>query len=380
MVSGIFHRWTIGLCILVSFCSCSFAVAEEEAPGYQDLVASIRQQLKSENPREVAWAAYYAGEHRIKECVPDLLKLTLSRTEIKPTSTGDALSRAVDAALIEIFPLLSVSEMQRLLDCRKTVLVTVLASKQPDRFEKILLSIYGRGVEHNRYPTWIAACNLLATIRSKKLVGKLLEEIQVKLILEVCSDSSFHRLSRAGGGACHDGIFINPTGFPPIVYHSLSLEQMNGGRIVASGPSTVYLCTEKGMAGKNMGFGYNRYYFDNKRYQLSVLLQLAGETINETGLSISTRKNIIWSDLDTLRREAFGKLNDIQTRWKAVTDTLLVRGLVSNQAISILPPNLALIIIDRRRKTEPTLPEGKEILKKWFEVSKKASKTEPDLF
>jgi hypothetical protein len=231
--------------------AASAAAQTARTPGQlpaPDRVVAVGAMLRSDDAREQAWGAHYAGSERLAQLVPDLQQLILSRVNDQSSQASfAAVAIAVDA-LIQMKP--SVPDLLPALYERRPVDALILASiSAPEGRSRFLLDV----LQTAEAELWFSAANLLLQDRSPALAPALLRALRLQVKVYLVDEGS-------AGGAGGGGISIGcggsgmAEGLPPWPAYDLSTFGNSGWTVVAPGPVPVYYRRIVAPAGQTPAF------------------------------------------------------------------------------------------------------------------------------
>ena len=212
-----------------------------------DRVAAVGAMLRSDDAREQAWGAHYAGNERLVQLGPDLHQLVSARLSDPSQEANAAVTIALDALIQLKAP-------------RAGMLAAVYESR---RVEALILASMTDGAEREEFlldvlqsadaELWFSAANLLLQDRSRALASALLRGLRLQVKVYLVDEGSAGGGSAAGISFACGGIGMAP-GLPPWPAYDLSTFGNSGWTVVAPGPVSVYYRRIVAAAGQTPGF------------------------------------------------------------------------------------------------------------------------------
>lgn len=195
---------------------------------------TIELQLKSTDPRTVAWGAYNASAYHRVDLIPRLQHLLDSAPPTGPLEAYAFVGIVMDS-LIQLNARVPANVLVSYAD-KRPVQTFVLLSMSPDR-EGALLQLLPRltGFE------WFAAADMLVEDRSPGLGEYLAETVRLQLTVTVSDteNTGFGHVEGGGGGiGC--GIGQTPPGYPPHAEYRFESGPRAGFTVLTTGPRPVY--------------------------------------------------------------------------------------------------------------------------------------------
>ncbi len=194
---------------------------------------SILDDLRSDDARVVAWAAWRAAETDLREAAP-LIKKQLAkavRSERGPT----ALSNLVDAAArLEVMP--SLETMVRLADDWPTG-AALLCSKNGQAAQKTTLAAFD--ALPPGWAGWIAVGNALNRWRANGVMHRAFRHLEVRRLVRVTDGNELGSYRPPGGSVPGCGVVRRDPKWPPTVIYEISLD--NEGELLSAGTFPIYV-------------------------------------------------------------------------------------------------------------------------------------------
>jgi hypothetical protein len=192
--------------------------------------------LRAANPKDIAWGAFRAAEHRVDGLSPEIAAVL----EAPPASNPDE-RRAMVAALLEAAVQLGLDLPAPLL--RRywqtyPVQTAILFNRTTDRSaEEVLRDLLDRS---SGFP-WFAVANRLLARKAPGFAAQLLDAVHLTLRVAVSDGGTVSVGSGSGLGAgVSDGIGVNPAGYPPCALYRFEIGPLPGYVVLSTGPRTIY--------------------------------------------------------------------------------------------------------------------------------------------
>ena len=241
---------------LPAIIACTVATAASAAaqtartPGQlppPDRVGAVRAMLQSNDAREQAWGAHYAGSERLVQLGPDLHQLISARLDDPSQEANAAVTIALDALIEMKAPR---ADMLGAIYESRPVMALILASiASGAEREAFLLDV----LQSAEAELWFSAANLLLQDRSRTLAPALLRglRLQVKVYL---IDEGSAGWGSAGGISFACGGIGTAAGLPPWPAYDLSTLGHSGWTVVAPGPVPIFYRRIVAPAGETPAF------------------------------------------------------------------------------------------------------------------------------
>lgn len=198
--------------------------------------AHALRHLDADDPKEVAWGAYAAAEHRIQAAVPRRV------ARLRATAPDDDALFPLRAALLDALVVLDPVVDPAVLRPRATGrllhgVVTVLG-RHPDRYGPACLDLFTSVGEDTT--SWLALGNVRAAAPTPGFGAALLAGLEVRLTVRVWTHPS-DLTPEPSGTVCGCGCRRIPAGWPPTVLHRLFRADRDdaGNATVFAGPHPI---------------------------------------------------------------------------------------------------------------------------------------------
>lgn len=336
--------------LLVGFVLGSALAGEED----------VLEKLRSDEPAEVAWGAYVAGDTRIDAAVPLLME------RLVPNPDGDSrewqsVRRHVLDALVLLGARVSSDKLAPYMKRKHSWMPFILLAREPEKNRDIFLGQFDKwaGDKEDITVSTVATGNLLSGVRAPGFALRLLPKRQLDLTIVVrdpddgYSGNSAMRL-RGGTGDSHAEVL---DGFPPYVYYDLVLVQgsVNPRTLVADGPLKV--CYKRGVkTGPRVGYGGAIHYYKRAKCATEWIAEMAKVTTTEASLPQVSRMHHSWSDAEAYVAAATETRDAVLAHYWQVVRQLMKSGAVTIEEARDLEMKVVVDVKDERGDTSVPLP------------------------
>jgi len=245
------RRLVLVVSLLLGSLSSSASAQDEPAPDPPaQSAAEVLERLASNDPREVAWGARFAGQLRLPEATPRLLEILEGRAKVVYDADDQArhVQNHVLDALIRLDARLPAdSPAFEEMGFRRAVAM-IFMSRDPQPHAATLVRAFAKDTDGRLGPEQTAAGNLLAVAPAPGFVAALLRRLPLTLAIRVRDPGSGGRARIVGyrnlRGGHGSSIARIPAGFPPVVYYDFAFERRAGSEsdaiLIARGVQSVY--------------------------------------------------------------------------------------------------------------------------------------------
>jgi hypothetical protein len=329
--------------------------AEEESSAEP---AEIMARLRSDVPKEAAWAAYLAGRERISGAVPLLLQV-LRPDPARTANEWRLVDRAVLDALIRLDATVPADLLQARLGRRFARQAVILMARDVKRNRAHLMGLFDRWEDDGRN-LWIGTVgigNLLARARTPGLAGRVLPWIEMSLTLSVHDEGTIGVGGGAGGpfpGRGHRRFEV-PEGFPPTVTYDFVPPGEGGQTVLADGAFPVHVLRRE-WTGTKVVTSERIHHVERGKCARAWIAALSRVKAEKLGLpGRGSRAGHYRGDAEFLAwaRECH---DDVIERYWRIVGELLEDGLLGFEEASRLEPKLTLTVVDCREVKSPALP------------------------
>jgi hypothetical protein len=292
--------------------ACLFA-AVAPAPARQEPDAAVR--FASEGPRDLAWAAYLAGERRSSEYVPALVALL--------GAEGDDAHYVRAAALDALVQLGATAPSGVLASLHNEFpdQTVILLVRDPAAHREALLAHAATAADDTE---WLAVCNALVASRSPGVAELLLRDLTVRARVVVVTDENTGWNVGPGRGysvGCGGGARA-PEGFPPHVGYRLTRLPRPGDVVLVPGPVTIYYTREVTPEGGMFGGSRSSLTEDRDARRVEYLGELLGPARHELALDAHPSYTVVWRDDAVLAEKLERVESELKSRLRAAAKRL----------------------------------------------------------
>ena len=318
----------------------------------QAIAQETRRQLRSPDPKEVAWGAFRAAEYRFVEVVPEIV------AALEAPSAPDGSERfATVSALLDSLVQLDASVPAAVLPLfwrDWPVQTAILSAKATGDRDQMLLD----WLASSSGSEWFAAANVLLDTKPPGFAAELLRNLNLRLDITV--SEAGNRMTGGGGGGSAgvaDGIGFNPPGYPPHARYRFESGPRPGYVVLSTGPRTIYYTRTATYQGQ---FGISRTFIsgpsDVERFDYLMSL-LDPNARNSIGLRARTSEAVAWRDADHLNQRVSTLRENIIRQYQRLISALVsAKCLTETDADLRALPHIDVAIIDRRTNQSPPLP------------------------
>lgn len=334
-------------------------VAELRGATKAEQFAAVARRLSSDDPAELAWGGWIAGELALREAAPELRAALRRLAEERAPSDAQRLAalNLLDA-LIRVEERPAADELTPFLTGLTHDAAFVLLAAEAGQNAATLLELLAgeaRG-RSGRAEVFHACGNLLAAHAAAGAFTRwLLDALDVELTLLVV-DSDDLRPRGFGSrisGACGDGAADRPPDFPPIALYRLTRSTEDTAFVVAPGAVPVS-CRRRVVSEARFGFGSARGSIDVGRAARTWLAGLVGTDLLDP-LAAKQTKAIDLRTNDFLI--AGTRVRDrILDAFDALVAELVRRDLLSEKAGHGATLAVSIDVQDQRKNRDDPLP------------------------
>lgn len=325
-----------------SFTNQRFIPANREEAGRE-----VARLLKSDSHRDRAWAAYFIGQHELKEFAPALIELL----DLPPDTSLRTHNVALDG-LIRLKIDVPSSTLMRLYRHHPEQVVILLA-RSPVENRDALFSIAHRPALHI---CWVAACNLLAQTRAPGFAAFLLRGLEIDVTVALTEDAGTGYGSGGDLGFCRGcGGSGPPEDIPPHVQYELTGESKGDAVLVAPGLHPVYY--ERRILDDRSGISSSDSSVDRNRYSIEYLAGMLGKSAEEIKLQDKYSHSIVWAGSAKYGRKIERIRRDVKRDFEYLKELLKREGLLTASEAEAAYINLSVVVVDLRKRKIPRPPE-----------------------
>jgi hypothetical protein len=313
-----------------------------------DATADARRQLRSADPREVAWGAFRAAEYRLAAVIPDL------RAVLQAPPSGDSVERSamiaalLDAAM-ELDARLPAAELTAYWD-RWPVHTSALLARADDP-APVLLDLL-RTASGFR---WYALANLLAETKTPGFAKQLFASLTVRVSIAVSEQGNTGRVSGGVlGASVGDGVGINLPGYPPIAIYRFESGPRRLERVLSTGPRVLYYSRTVSYA---FQFGVSDSSVsgpddDDRVAYLRTLLPGGAEN----PIRAQQFEHVAWRGVDDLMMRVSAIRESVNRRYQQLVTWLVEARQLTQADAQALSPRIEISVVDLRDDRSQPLP------------------------
>ncbi len=323
----------------------------------------VRAHLGSKDLPTVAWGAHLAAENRLKDAAPDICR-SLVRLGKRDCREIRFVGMALLDSLIRLGADVPQAALRPWADQRLLAPTILLAARNPRRHEKLLVDI----MDSQEGESWLAAGNLLMSIRSKRIAPQLLKHLFVEVLIQVReTDDQWSAMSgmdtSCGFCAIDPTSFKVPMPYPPTGHYSLIDGKRHGIiELAVPGGQPIYYLRRIHASGRYKIWPPCQldclYYAELKLHWIAKLL---GTRVEALPFRRCLKPNMVWRDAKTyVRKVRTEKIKALGT-FRSLANCLASAGLCDKKALAGLAPTLLIEVTDFRSKKLAELPEMKGV-------------------
>jgi hypothetical protein len=322
---------------------------------HQQRVEAVRRQLRSADPKDVAWGAFTAASYQLREVSAELAA-ALARLP----SGGDqgAVISALLDAVIETRAPIPAETLDRYWE--QWPVQTVFAFRDATGARDAVLL---RRLSTSKGYQWFAAANLAVTSRLPGFASQLLRQVTLRLVVDVIdppNDSGLLVLAPVtvgmDGMAIGDGIGQNTAAYPPRAeyrFAGTAVTPLTGDAL--SGPVTVYYTRQL----------HDEFQFGTASYEiggpsdvdrLRYLAHMSRGGIRAAWPATSS-ESVTWRGSEDFRQRVDAAKETIRRRYRTlIADLLATSALTSAEAEPFGEPSVDVDVRDKRSSPSTPLP------------------------
>lgn len=357
-----FHGYLL-LLLLAPPVGCSLAAQQAEITvDSHPSSAEIRAWLRGDDPRMVAWGAYFASAEADQEATPELLKLAAGWTEPNSVQApseairSDEMAEVLDALIQNPTPV--PPETLARISNSFPVQAMILASRLPiATVTPLLLSWYGDGQGKTTNHLDRVGAMLLSKAPPPGFAASIAAASQAQLSVVVVYNEG--RGGGMGAASCGDGLGSGRrNGWPPLfIYH---LEENRPASsflyeplLVEAGGDRIDWVREAALEG--WGTCYVVWPL-NDETRHALLAEMMGLTKRSMPWAVQESATIRWTNGDEFLRTMDEQVGDIETRLQDTVEALFVRGYLTVGEVQSVRTRLTVTVTDERWLPRANLP------------------------
>ncbi|HKY22070.1 MAG TPA: hypothetical protein VJM31_12715 [Vicinamibacterales bacterium] len=322
--------------------------AQSDVQAQSDVAERARRQLRSGEPRSMAWGAFHASAYQVTEVIPDLIAaLETSAVEgFEQSATIDAL---LDAA-VQLDAKVPASALVRYWE-RWPVQTSILFAKATNDRDAVILDLL-RTASGFR---WYALANLLLHSKPPGFAAQLFDKLDFRLTVTVSEEGN--KVSGHGAGfsslEVSDGIGVSPDGYPPTARYRFELGPRAGYIVVSVGPTTVYY-TRSVSAAKQFAVSDASIDGPDATERLRYVEALVGR--DQMWVRVEESATPPWRGAKDLFEQVAALKGSLRRRYDQQVAVLVRAGLVSKAEAESLSHTVSVSVFDARDDRSVPLP------------------------
>jgi hypothetical protein len=354
--------------LLVGFILCVTAVAgstqqEDITVDTKTTDKDIQKWLKSNDPRLVAWGAYYARQNADDAAIAPMIQLV--ENWIPPKQDQGTLERPRIDAMSEVLDALIVRKETVFPEGLSAIAPTfprqaaILASRLPNaEATPLLLTWYDRRNSKEGAAIPRIAAMILSKAPPPGFAASVLTESdeEFEVMVENEQDIGFGH-GFGFGNTCGDGFGISPPhGWPPLFDYSLeeNAPRPHDSVLVKAGGDQITYRRINLSEGSGSCFYPRPLLADTRHHLLAEMLK-----ITEKKMPWQVQQNtwIFWKSREQFTSELKGLVAAEETKFHATAESLYAKSFLTRSEADSVRPRLAVTVIDARKQTSPPLPQ-----------------------
>ena len=331
--------------LLVLVLTAPAVFAQKRQPGPpppQDPHAATAALLRSADATEQAWGAWYAGRDQLRQFVPELRQVVISRLSDETQPGHAAVSIALDA-LIQLKQTIDAETLGALYE-KRPVQALVLASFASKSRTSFLLDVIATAEAEN----WFAAANLLLLDDRAALTRTLLGELTITAVVYLVNPGGGAAGGRAGGMSVGCGGIGMAAGLPPWAAYDLSSYGSPGMTVLSTGPVPIYYRRVLAPAGQTPAFCDSSRSGPDEADRMAYIAGAAGLHPDELPLRADNQSSLVWTSERQPVAEVARIRENLTRRHASLLQLLVARNLLDAQSAQTIKPVIEIQIEDRR--------------------------------
>ena len=339
------RRFVLAVAVPISLLSSVTTATGQTAPTPgalpQEPPPDLVTLLKSSDPRQQAWGAWYVGVGQLRELAPMVADIVRQQVRV-PDRSWPALYVALDA-LIQLRVPLDAELLPELYAIRppQALILASFTDKDGDAFLRgVLLSSTGH--------EWFAAANQLLARHASTLGSDLLASVHLKLTVNLVDEG--HGVGSGGSGSVGVGCGAGglTPGMPPFAAYELTSFAHAGVTVLATGPKPIYYRRVVAPAGHSPAASVTAISGPTGDDRLLYVAALAGIEPSRLPLRGDEQKSVTIKDDSSLDTVVARLREDLSERYQRLVAMLVAQNVLSPDAV-IPQPQIDVEIADYRR-------------------------------
>jgi hypothetical protein len=309
--------------------------------------AAIVKLLQSNDPREQAWGAWYAGRDHLTQFVPLLQQLVTQHVSGLSLSEIAAVDVALDA-LIQMRQGLPSSALRSVFERRpeQALILAGFATRDDGEVDELLFEV----LRAYNYDRWFAAANLLLQRRTFGLASSIISDLRLTVHVSVTSGDN----SLTGGYGSTGGVGVGcggsgaAPGLPPWAGYRLGTSGQPGLVVMSTGPVPVYYQRIVAPAGSTPAASSLQRAGPTADDRLRYLAWLSGRIDGDLPVRGTETREIRLDVSAPLDRALEDVRSDILRRWSMLAQALVRTSALSKESAAAELPALDFVVHDSR--------------------------------
>jgi hypothetical protein len=298
--------------------------------------AVVTQLLATNDPRQLAWGAYLAGNYQQKSAIPAIILLLRF-------ANADVQLAAIDA-LIRLDADVSEEDLSAFLKTNQVDPVLVLLARDPKKHGDFLMRMLDRQLDDT---DWVAVNSILSMAPPPGFAARLLREWTLHFHIQVWDN--FGSGSDGGCGWVEDGVSGGRPGYPPMFSDIIQESLSSGDTVLATGPHPVSYRRKDSASRHGLCISKDPYRRDYLTY-------LAGfNRYDKEVQALNSGASVRWVDVAKYQADAEAVLNTIRAAVSYLRKGLIEHGLLTAEE-SAGEPKLEVVVTDLRQNHHEPLP------------------------
>lgn len=301
---------------------------------------TVSELLASQEPAQLAWGAYLAGNYRLTAFSGDLLRLA--------TASDWRVRMAATDSLIRLNVEVPEDILTKMADVRLDEVLIVIA-RRPDQYSQLVQQLLTRKLENH---FWVVLNSILAAKPPAGFAALLLREWTIRLIVGVYDPNSGGAGVGGGGGGVVDGVSFAQPGFPPLEAYYVLENPRPGDVLLANGPHRVGYRKQAEHTRSGPTVGRDDY----RRDYLMYLALLSPSDASRMSMQWANA-DVEWKGTTAYRADTLEILRKVRGQLEYLKNQLTERKLLTAAGGERINPALEVRVVDHRERKVPPLPE-----------------------
>jgi len=333
--------------------------------------AEVQRWLAAEDPRLVAWGAYFAGKSGDEARATEMLRLVerwpgrTDRDSTGPWESAMSMTAILDAFLEmhEAVPADGLVKVAREFPVQAAVLVTRLPAAEAT---PVLLDWYresgniGQDGALDGDLVRVAAM-MLVKAPPPGFAASMLEGMEVRLQVWVTDPGKWLSGGSTGGSACGDGEMGKPPeGWPPLYEYGWEENAPNRKSSAPADPVLVEAGGDRITYRRRLAYeGFSSCYgvrMLNAETRRHLVAEMAGVGPDGLGWNMQNQASVGWRDAAQFQRNFYAVVNAEEGKLRATVDGLVARGAMTKAEAKSSRPRLSVMVTDSRTLGVGALP------------------------